>query len=84
MNISFKLNGQDYNRPDNQIHINIQNGFRERLKTILAPIYEQMSNEVGGIIINYDDNGKLIQMTWGGYSIDSNAKMNILLKEANL
>lgn len=82
MDITFKLNGRDFNRPDAETHINIQKEFTEKLKSVLYPIYEQMNSEAGSICINYDDNGKLIEMTWGGYSYDSNYKMNILLKNA--
>jgi len=43
-----------------------------------------MDNEIGSMTINYDDNGKLILLTTGGYSVDTNAKLNILLKDAVL
>ena len=82
MNITFKLNGRDFNHPEETNHINIQKWFTDKLKLILYPIYEQMNSEVGSICINYDINGKFIEMTSGGYSYDSNAKMNILLKDA--
>jgi hypothetical protein len=82
MDITFKLNGRDFNHPAAETHIKIQKGFIEKLESVLHPIYEQMNSEVGGICINYNDNGKLIKMTWGGYSFDSNVKMNILLRGA--
>ena len=84
MNISFKLNGQEYNNPDSQTHINIQKQFKEKLKSTLNPILDQMNDEVGGIYINYDDDGKLIELTWGGYSVDTNAKLMLLLKDVPL
>jgi hypothetical protein len=82
MDITFKLNGREYNHPDTKTHIDIQKQFTEKLESILRPIYEQVNSEVGSFCINYDDKGKIIEMTWGGFSVDSNAKMNFLLKGA--
>lgn len=84
MIINFKHNGQEYNNPDNQTHIDIQNKFTDKVKSLLEPILEQMDNEIGSMTISYNDNGKLILLTTGGYSVDTNAKLNILLKDAVL
>lgn len=83
MIISFLLNGDDFNNPTNQRHIDIQKDLTIRLEEILKPISQNLLTESGTFIFNYDNNGKLIQLSWSGFSPDISGQIFSTLKNVD-